>query len=99
MVSKSQEDIEVELLEKICLLYDISVNDLKFLVAIDYNFVYEFTKDNKEYILTRIVQEIVTDVFSVLRAVSPAKEPRMMTLKRIGKWFRFKNTRLRQTRR
>ena len=51
MVSKSQEDVEVELLEKICLLYDIPVNDLNFIVAIDFNFVYEFTKDSKEYII------------------------------------------------
>ena len=51
MNSKSQEEIEMEFLEKICYLYDISIDQLHFLVAIDYNFVYEFVKNDTEYIL------------------------------------------------
>lgn len=51
MVEKSQEDIDNRLLENICQLYDISVDDLNFLIAIDWNFVYEFQTDGKEYIL------------------------------------------------
>ncbi len=51
MISKDQEDIDEQLLIDICQLYDITVKDLNFIIAIDWNFVYEFTKENKEYIL------------------------------------------------
>ncbi len=51
MSEKSQEDIDVQLLENICQLYEISIEDLNFLIAIDWNFVYEFEKEGKEYIL------------------------------------------------
>lgn len=51
MSNKDQEDIDNQLLEKICKLYDISFKDLNFLVASDHNFVYEFQKNGKEYIL------------------------------------------------
>jgi len=51
MTKESQEDIDNLLLEKICKLYSTAVDDLNFLTAIDNNFVYEFQKDCKEYIL------------------------------------------------
>ncbi len=51
MPQKDQEDIDEQLLINICQLYDISVKDLNFLAAIDNNFVYEFQKDDENYIL------------------------------------------------
>lgn len=51
MTRKNQEDIDKQLLQDICQLYDISVKDLNFLVAIDNNFVYEFQRGGKEYLL------------------------------------------------
>ncbi len=51
MTREDQEDIDNQLLENICKFYNITVNDLNFLVAMDNNFVYEFQKEGKEYIL------------------------------------------------
>lgn len=51
MTIRNQEDIDAQVLEKICQLHDISVKDLNFLAAIDNNFVYEFQKDDENYIL------------------------------------------------
>ena len=50
-MSSSADNIDLELLEKICYLYDISLNQLKFLTAVDNNFVYEFKKEEKDFIL------------------------------------------------
>jgi Ser/Thr protein kinase RdoA (MazF antagonist) len=45
------EGVDVNLLEKICSHYDISGDQLNFLTAVDNNFVYEFSKQDKSYIL------------------------------------------------
>ena len=51
MTKEYQEHVDKQLLEDICQLYDIAVDDLNFLVAVDNNFVFEFQKDGKDYIL------------------------------------------------
>lgn len=51
MASKIKDEIDNQLLEMICNLFDISLEELNFIVAIDNNFVYEFNKNNKKYIL------------------------------------------------
>lgn len=51
------------LLEDICQLYGISINDLNLLAALDQNFVYEFQLKGKNYILrcgTRHSMELVS---------------------------------------
>ena len=50
-MSNNDDSIDVKLLEKICNLYDISVDKLNFLTAVDNNFVYEFNKEGKDFIL------------------------------------------------
>lgn len=50
------------LLEDICSLYEISINDLKPLSAVDHNFMYEYQLKDKNYILrfgTRHSMELV----------------------------------------
>ncbi|MHA1210980.1 MAG: phosphotransferase, partial [Candidatus Heimdallarchaeota archaeon] len=47
----NHESIDPLLLEKICLLYNIALDDLEFIVAMDNNFVYSFQKANKKYFL------------------------------------------------
>ena len=51
MTYRNQEDVEIQLLEKICQFYNITVKELNFLVAIDNNFVFEFQKNGKDFIL------------------------------------------------
>ncbi|MFW9991608.1 MAG: phosphotransferase enzyme family protein [Candidatus Odinarchaeota archaeon] len=51
MTSENQQQQDSNLLEEICRLYGISVSDLQLIVAIAKNFVYEFQKDGKKYIL------------------------------------------------
>lgn len=51
MISENYDQVDTELLEKICLLYDISVENLNFIGAVDFNFVFEFQRYDKDYIL------------------------------------------------
>ena len=51
MCKKLQEEINLQLLEEICNLYDINLDKLNFINAIDNNFVFEFQKEGKNYIL------------------------------------------------
>ncbi|NPD87751.1 MAG: phosphotransferase [Asgard group archaeon] len=51
MIFGNPEDMNTQLLEKICSLYDIVLTDLNFLGAMDNNFVFEYQKNNKKYIL------------------------------------------------
>jgi Ser/Thr protein kinase RdoA (MazF antagonist) len=51
MPNVKQDNIDPQLLEKICILYSIDINNLVFITAVDNNFVFSFQKDNAEYIL------------------------------------------------
>ena len=51
MSTERQENIDTQLLEDICKLYNIKKKDLIFISALDNNFVYEFQKDGNNYIL------------------------------------------------
>ena len=51
MIRYNQRDINNQLLEKICNLYKIPLEELKFISAVDNNFVYSFIKQSKNYIL------------------------------------------------
>jgi Ser/Thr protein kinase RdoA (MazF antagonist) len=49
--TENQHKPDNDLLEAICQLYGISINDLTLIQAVDYNFVYEFQQKGKKYIL------------------------------------------------